>query len=125
VCAICHAAETGEPLSEELQDDLLGNVRLGSGFMVPKDSVILAAEDIPDDPMMGKNADTGSSKYWVRVVTAFKFAIKELIAPTRVDKATKEPMSKVIAREKKSKRVFRIEDKDAKFIDLTTGDFKE
>ena len=125
ICAICYAAETGEPLSEEIQDDLRNNVKLESGLMVPRDAIIPTADKIPEDPMMGRFALTDNPSYWRRVITAFVFAAKELITPNRVDKKTQEPMSKVVAREKRSKRVFRIEDNDNKFVDLTSGNFKE
>src|SRR6266705_354448 len=59
ICAICDSANNGVDLSPEIQDALTNNVRMQSGFMVPRSAILPTAEDMPDDPILGKEKKEG------------------------------------------------------------------
>lgn len=113
ICAICGDQE----LSPENYDALVNNVRIGSGFMVPRAAIQPEVKDMPDDPVLGKEARAGFINYWVRVIKAAVFrgieGGKEEASKKRV------PVSKQVAIERKRKRTFRIEDNDSAVIDLS------
>jgi hypothetical protein len=80
--------------------------------MVPRSVVIPEAKDIPDDPIMGKNHREGLGiGYWVQVIKANVFRV---LAGKKEEEV---PLSKKVAREKKRKRVFQLEDNESNVID--------
>ena len=113
ICAICHASETGEELSPEIQDALENNVRLTSGFMAPQAAVVPSTKDVPPDPIDGTTRRGGLGiSGWVRVIKAAVFG------QPKTDKTkTQKPPSKQAADSKKRSRVFAVEDIESAVID--------
>lgn len=111
-CAICQAANEGTELSPEIQDQLTGNIRISSGFMVPKNAILPDAENVPDDPILGKQKKEGLISFWGRVLKAGVFAAIDAASKQKIE----EPLSKKVAKERKRSRVFAIEDMETNVI---------